>query len=149
MPKEKSGPEALMGAPLRATYRAIFHAPVQGILNPMGLKFNVSLEIEAYPVPDECWKLRILSPGGKRSIIDLPANVSLEGAQSAARALFQKQEQRWRMWGDVSARVADDALKHGKEYQGKARPIQPDEVVISAGKVYLKALERKEAVRAK
>jgi hypothetical protein len=136
-----------MNFPLRVTYRAIMHAPKAGPLNQMGLTIAVSLEVEVYPVADGMWKWRVFGAPKNKNLEKLAASPSYEAAQNNCRALFQKQESPWVMWGDPLKHDDEDAMNHGKEYRDKVRPIQPDEIVRREGKVFLKKCEKAQAAK--
>ncbi len=102
---------------VRVFYRATFVQPLEGVLNPMGLKLRTPIEVELYESPRGSWRVRSAETGNSWDVIVIQAGV--EPGKKALAALFEKQVRDWQMYGDGG------------------RPLKAEEVLVKDGKVYL------------
>lgn len=102
---------------IRVFYRATFVQPLQGVLNPMGLKLRTPIEVDLYESPRGSWCARSAETGNRWDAII--AQHGVESGKKWIADLFEKQVSPWQMYGD-----------HG-------RPLKAEEVLVKDGKVYL------------
>jgi hypothetical protein len=108
---------------IRVTYRATFQQPLQGPLNPMGLKIHGPLFIEVYQAGPEKWMARTIE---HKDPWPIQHGSTADQMKANVVASFEAQVTDWEIWG------RPDPME-------RVRMLQPEEVEIREnGQVYFK-----------